>query len=75
MSKANADSGEPRKIFGRPGPSFTRLTLESSEEVNHNTKRLRFALPSENAITGLPLTCKLRNELLQGATGDWRLRQ
>lgn len=58
MKKADADSGAPKNIFGRAGPSFTRLTLESSEEVNHNTKRLRFALPSEDAITGLPLTCK-----------------
>ena len=58
MRKAEADSGEPKKIFGRPGPSFTRLTLESSEDVTHNTKRLRFALPSEDAVSGLPLTCK-----------------
>lgn len=63
MKKADADSGVPKKVFGRAGPSFTRLTLESSEEVNHNTKRLRFALPSEDAVTGLPLTCKLRDRL------------
>lgn len=60
MRKADADSGEPKKIFPRPGPSFTRLTLEKSEDVNHNTKRLRFALPEENAVTGLPLTCELK---------------
>ncbi|ROV94805.1 hypothetical protein VMCG_08901 [Cytospora schulzeri] len=59
MKKADAESSEPKKVFGRAGPSFTRLTLESSEEVNHNTKRLRFALPSEDAITGLPLTSAL----------------
>lgn len=60
MRKADADSGEPKKIFPRPGPSFTRLTLEKAEDVNHNTKRLRFALPEENAVTGLPLTCELK---------------
>ncbi|KAG6360959.1 hypothetical protein INS49_012027 [Diaporthe citri] len=59
MRKADAESGEPKKIFPRPGPSFTRLTLEKAEDVNHNTKRLRFALPEENAVTGLPLTSAL----------------
>lgn len=65
MRKADAESGEPKKIFPRPGPSFTRLTLEKSEDVNHNTKRLRFALPEENAVTGLPLTCELKSLSLQ----------
>ncbi|KAI3395809.1 hypothetical protein diail_822 [Diaporthe ilicicola] len=59
MSKAEAESGEPKKIFPRAGPSFTRLTLEKSEDVNHNTKRLRFALPDEKAVSGLPLTSAL----------------
>jgi hypothetical protein len=58
MRKADAESGEPKKIFPRAGPSFTRLTLEKSEDVNHNTKRLRFSLP-DNASSGLPLTCEL----------------
>ena len=61
MRRAEAESGEPKKIFGRAGPSFTRLTLENAEDVNHNTKRLRFALPSENAVSGLPLTCELKS--------------
>ncbi|KAK2608092.1 hypothetical protein N8I77_006726 [Diaporthe amygdali] len=59
MRKAEAESGEPKKIFPRPGPSFTRLTLEKAEDVNHNTKRLRFALPGENDVSGLPLTSAL----------------
>ncbi|POS77741.1 oxidoreductase NAD-binding domain-containing protein [Diaporthe helianthi] len=58
MRKADADSGESKKMFPRPGPSFTRLTLENSEDVNQNTKRLRFSLP-DNATTGLPLTSAL----------------
>lgn len=47
-----------KKIFGRPGPVFQTLSLQSSEEVNSNTKLLRFALPSDADISGLPLTCE-----------------
>lgn len=65
MTRAHAESGEPKKVFGRAGPTFTRLTLESSEEINHNTKRLRFALPSDDAITGLPLTCEFAQRALE----------
>ncbi|EEY15125.1 NADH-cytochrome b5 reductase [Verticillium alfalfae VaMs.102] len=52
---AHADSGSPPKVFGS-GPAFVSLPLESSEVVNHNTKRLRFRLPDENAVSGLALT-------------------
>lgn len=48
-----------KKVFGRAGPVFTSLALESAEDVNHNTKRLRFALPAEEDVSGLPLTCEL----------------
>jgi cytochrome-b5 reductase len=54
---ASAESNTPRKIF-KGGPSFVSLSLDSSEAVNHNTKRLRFKLPQQDAISGLPLTCK-----------------
>lgn len=52
-----ADSGAPPKVFSG-GPAFVSLPLESSEMVNHNTKHLRFKLPSPDAVSGLPLTCK-----------------
>lgn len=51
-----ADSGAPPKAFSG-GPAFVSLPLESSEMVNHNTKRLRFKLPNPDAVSGLPLTC------------------
>lgn len=57
MSEAHADAGAPRKVFGG-GPAFIALPLESSEQVNHNTKKLRFKLPQPDAVTGLPLECK-----------------
>lgn len=54
---AYADNGAPLKAFGG-GPAFLSLQLQSSESVNHNTKRLRFALPTDEHVSGLPLTCK-----------------
>lgn len=47
-----------KKIFGRPGPVFQTLSLQSAEDVTSNTKLLRFSLPGETDISGLPLTCK-----------------
>ncbi|KAI0483496.1 oxidoreductase NAD-binding domain-containing protein [Xylaria cf. heliscus] len=57
-SVAHADSGAPLKAFGS-GPAFLSLKLQSSEVVNHNTKRLRFALPTDEHISGLALTSAL----------------
>lgn len=51
------DSGTAPKTFGG-GPAFLSLPLESAEMVNHNTKRLRFKLPSAESVSGLPLTCE-----------------
>lgn len=58
MTTADAESPvkDGKKVFGRPGPVFTRLALEKSEDVNHNTKKLSFKLPGENDVSGLPLT-------------------
>jgi cytochrome-b5 reductase len=53
----DADANAPRKVFGR-GPAFVSLPLESEEQVNHDTKRLRFSLPNSTDISGLSLTCK-----------------
>ncbi|KAJ6440712.1 het-s domain protein [Purpureocillium lavendulum] len=51
-----ADSpASPRKVFGG-GPALLSLPLESSELVNHNTKKLRFRLPDKDAVSGLALT-------------------
>jgi cytochrome-b5 reductase len=55
----HAESASPAKIFGR-GPALISLPLESSEIVNHNTRLLRFKLPNETDISGLPLTCESR---------------
>jgi cytochrome-b5 reductase len=52
----HADTGQPRKVFGK-GPAFVSLPLESTEIVNHNTKRLRFKLPHADDVSGLSVTC------------------
>ncbi|KAI1267979.1 oxidoreductase NAD-binding domain-containing protein [Xylariaceae sp. FL1019] len=55
---AYADNNAPPRAFGS-GPAFLSLHLQSSEDVNHNTKRLRFALPTEDHVSGLNLTSAL----------------
>ncbi|GKT63386.1 NADH-cytochrome B5 [Colletotrichum tofieldiae] len=62
VGNASAESGAPPKVFGA-GPAFVSLPLESSEEVNHNTKRLRFKLPQREAVSGLSLTCETDDDL------------
>jgi hypothetical protein len=52
---AFADDGDPATVF--PSKFGTSLRLESSESVNHNTKRLRFEFPNPTARSGLTLTC------------------
>ncbi|KAK0127373.1 hypothetical protein ONS96_006922 [Cadophora gregata f. sp. sojae] len=53
-NNAFAESPEPPTVFSSWfGQS---LRLGSSEVVNHNTKRLRFEFPNENAKSGLVLT-------------------
>ncbi|KAI1173493.1 hypothetical protein F4777DRAFT_557519 [Nemania sp. FL0916] len=58
MGVANADAGDPPKAFG-VGPAFLSLRLQSSEVVNHNTKKLRFELPTNEHVSGLVLTSAL----------------
>ncbi|KAF7294215.1 FAD-binding FR-type domain-containing protein [Mycena chlorophos] len=46
--------------FGIVGPlSLTSLKLESSVQLNHNTKKLRFALPDPSTTSGLAVTTAL----------------
>lgn len=55
--------GGPGGHGGRGGPGertgFHTLRLESSQQVNDNTKRLRFQLPDPASNAGLSLACKL----------------
>ncbi|GKU20502.1 unnamed protein product [Fusarium langsethiae] len=58
FSTAAAESNSPQKIFAA-GFASVKLPLLSSEYESPDTKRLRFKLPQETAITGLPLASAL----------------
>ncbi|KIV79216.1 hypothetical protein PV11_06786 [Exophiala sideris] len=47
---------------------FTELKLQSTEQVNHNVKKLTFALPDDESVTGLaPITSLLTRHTPEGA--------
>ena len=52
---ALAPSGN--KAFKGGDQGFIDLKLENVEEVNHNTKRFRFALPDKDDVSGLETAC------------------
>lgn len=60
IGQARAEApDDPPKMFSS-GLNMVSLRLKASEDVNHNTKRLRFEFPNPDAVSGLPLTCRLR---------------
>ncbi|VUC22805.1 unnamed protein product [Clonostachys rosea] len=70
MQEVHADSGpKPKKVLGG-GPAFLSLPLESSEMVSGDTKRLRFKLPKEEDVSGLPLTSAVLT--VSWPKGSWR---
>lgn len=60
--------GKPVPKTFTSGISFQDLRLRSSEDVNHNTKRLRFDLPSQDAVSGLqPVSALLTKANIGGS--------
>jgi len=55
-ASAGAAAAKQAVFGGGVGFPFMSLPLESAEMVTHDTKRLRFRLPSPDAVSGLPLT-------------------
>jgi cytochrome-b5 reductase len=53
-----ADSGV-KSAFTGGDQGWFRLKLESIENVNHNTKKFRFALPEEDQVSGLQVASAL----------------
>ncbi len=49
--------GEPPKTFRGGDQGFVSLKLDSVEDVTHNTKKFRFLLDDENAVSGLKVAC------------------
>jgi len=48
------------KCFKGGDQGFVSLVLQDIQEINHNTKRLRFHLPEEDSVSGLNVACKSR---------------
>lgn len=59
-SIANGEYKPSKKTFTGGEQGWVDLKLESVEEVNHNTKKFRFALPEENDVSGLDVACTSR---------------
>lgn len=54
MQKAEAAVGvAPKKALTGGDQGFVSLKLEAVENVNHNTKKLRFKLPEDDMVSGL----------------------
>ena len=49
----------PQKAFSGGDQGFIDLKLESVEELNHNTKKFRFALPNSDDVSGLSIASAL----------------
>ena len=54
-----APSGKKAFVGGDQG--FVSLKLESVDNVNHNTRKLRFALPEGDDVSGLNIACESRD--------------
>ena len=53
-------AADPSKCFTGGDQGFVSLVLMETENINHNTKKLRFHLPGENSVSGLTIACTLR---------------
>lgn len=52
------NKGKPANSAFKGGDQgFIDLKLESVEEINHNTKKFRFALPDKDDVSGLHIAC------------------
>ena len=58
-SDAQNKGKTPNSVFKGGDQGFVDLMLESVEEINHNTKKLRFALPEKDDVSGLHIACGL----------------
>lgn len=52
-----SDSKPPISTFLGGDQGWLDLKLESVEQINHNTKKFRFALPTKESVSGLHVAC------------------
>ena len=58
-SSTAPSASAPQKAFRGGEQGFVDLKLESVEEINHNTKKFRFALPNSDDVSGLSVASAL----------------
>ena len=58
-SPSPSASAPQSKAFKGGDQGFIDLKLESVEDINHNTKKFRFALPDSNDVSGLQIASAL----------------
>lgn len=63
----------PKKAFTGGDQGFISLKLAEIEDINHNTKKFRFALPEEDMVSGLAACCKLLENGFDVCVSDFAL--
>ena len=58
-AKDKVSSAPSKKIFTGGDQGFVSLKLDSVENINHNTKKLRFSLGDDEAVSGLNVASAL----------------
>ena len=59
-AKTVEPAGPKSKTFTGGDQGWIDLKLTNVEVINHNTKKLRFALNSDDDVSGLKVACKTR---------------
>jgi cytochrome-b5 reductase len=59
QAKDKAEGAASKKAFTGGDQGFISLKLESVENINHNTKKFRFALPEDDQVSGLHIASAL----------------
>lgn len=57
VAHADAPAAE-KKAFTGGDQGFISLKLVEVDSYNHDTKKFKFALPEDDMVSGLPVTCK-----------------
>ena len=65
------NKGKPlNSVFKGGDQGFVGLPLESVEVINHNTKKLRFALPEKDDVSGLHIACTYTVDVVERGLGQ-----
>lgn len=72
VEKAKEKASPGSKVFTGGDQGFVDLKLESIENINHNVKKFRFALPESEDVSGLHIACRrtLSNQMLKEVSAN-----